>query len=66
MLGISGWALGTGDPHNIIMPFDSVGNKCGAKDTDFELYTYKHFTSLLTATSGTPQQYYAVCVKECP
>jgi len=26
MLGISGWALGTGDPYNIITPYDSVGN----------------------------------------
>lgn len=66
MLGISGWALGEGDPHNIIMPFDSVGNKCGAKETPLEEYEYKAMTNLMTATSGSAASYYAVCVKECP
>jgi len=29
MLGVSGYALSTGDPMNIITAFDSDGNKCG-------------------------------------
>jgi hypothetical protein len=66
MLGVSGWAIGTGDPYNIIMPFDSVGNKCGQKDTDFEEYKLKHFTSLLSSQGVAPGMYHAVCVKECP
>jgi len=66
MLGISGWAIGSGDPMNIITPFDSVGNRCGLKDTEFEDYPYKHFTSLLSSGGTPPQMYYAVCVSECP
>ena len=66
MLGISGWALGAGDPYNIITPYDSVGHKCGAKGTDYEEYPNKHFTSLLMAQSGSAQQFHAVCVSECP
>ena len=66
MLGISGWALGEGDPTNIITPFDSVGNQCGAVGTEFEEYKLKHFTSLLTSNGVAPGLYYSVCVSECP
>jgi|TARA_B110001450_G_scaffold252694_1_gene274898 hypothetical protein len=52
MLGISGWAIGAGDPMNIIAPFDSDGHRCGAKDTEYELFPYKHFTSLITNTGA--------------
>jgi len=65
MLGVSGYALTTGDPYNIITPFDSDGNKCGAKGTDFEDYKYKHFTNLLV-NNGGEDLYYSVCVSECP
>ena len=65
MLGVSGYALSTGDPYNIITPFDSDGNKCGEKGTDFEQYPYKHFTSLLVAQGGT-DMYNSVCVSKCP
>jgi hypothetical protein len=64
MLGISGYALSTGDPINIITPFDSDGNKCGAPG-DFEMYPYKHFTNLLVNNGGN-DLYYSVCVKKCP
>ena len=54
MLGVSGFAIANGDPVNIISPYDSVGNKCGAElqgipenVTDFTEYKYKHFTRLI-------------------
>jgi len=56
MLGITGYAVSTGDPMKIITPFDSVGNKCGAENqgvplnvTDFSEYKLKHFASLFEA-----------------
>jgi hypothetical protein len=48
MLAVSGWAVGTGDPMNIITAFDSVGNQCGVTP-GFEDYPLKHFTSLVQA-----------------
>lgn len=50
----------------MITPYDSVGNKCGEKGTEFEEYPYKHFTSLLEGSQNPLYLYYAVCVKECP
>jgi len=62
MIGLSGFAFSRGDPLNIITPFDSVGNRCGAtlqglelngdvitavNVTDFSEYPYKYFTKLL-------------------
>lgn len=68
MMGVSGYALSTGDPMNIITAFDSDGNKCGKEGTPFEEYKLKHFTSLLQAGGDTtsPSMYNAVCVSECP
>ena len=68
MLGVSGYALSTGDPMNIITPFDSDGNKCGEVGTDFENYPNKHFTSLLAAAGDTsnPSIFNADCVSKCP
>lgn len=51
MLAVSGWAVGTGDPMNIITAFDSVGNQCGVTP-GFEDYPLKHFTSLVQASGG--------------
>lgn len=74
MVGLSGYALKNGDPKNILTPFDSVGNKCGAINqgipanvTDYSEYKYKYFTNLTPSTVGsTTGIFNAVCVKECP
>jgi solute carrier family 44 protein 1 (choline transporter-like protein) len=65
MVGLSGFAFSKGDPLNIITPFDSVGNRCGApgqglevygtmyptvNTTDFTDYPYKYFTKLLPSS----------------
>ena len=77
----SGYAFKTGNPANIITPFDSDGNQCGMPDQgnttdpedstvgwvrDFTEYKYKAFTDLTAVTSGSNDMYNAVCVKKCP
>lgn len=32
MIGVSGFAISTGDPKKILTPFDSDGNLCGMPD----------------------------------
>jgi hypothetical protein len=82
MIGISGVALGSGDPLKIFTPFDSDGNQCGMPNQtlsnttqnvarDFTEYKYKFFTGLESLTEGAdalknPTLFNAVCVKECP
>jgi hypothetical protein len=81
MLGISGYAIGTGDPWKILTPFDSDGNQCGMPDQeasegfgkrDFTEYKYKFYTDLEAALNqgatvvGGNNMYTAVCVKKCP
>jgi hypothetical protein len=62
MIGISGYALASGDPLKLLTPFDSDGNRCGypgqtATKTvtgfteenpvrDFSEYNFKLFTNL--------------------
>jgi hypothetical protein len=60
MVGLSFFAWTNGNPENIITPFDSVGNRCGAPNqgveligdiatvntTDFTAFPYKYFTNL--------------------
>ena len=57
MIGISGYAISTGNPELIFTPFDSDGNQCGKPDQrgyndttaerrDFTDYPYKQFTGL--------------------
>lgn len=76
MLGITGYAMTEGNPYNIITPFDSVGNRCGAENqgidytpansTDFSEFKLKHFASLFEAIQNPLKLYESVCVKECP
>jgi hypothetical protein len=74
LIGVSGYAFTTGDPHNLITPFDSDGNECGkisqgksnitiASKTfpwtrDFSDYRYKYFSQLLQATAGNTDKIY--------
>jgi hypothetical protein len=77
MIGVSGYALATGDPMKIFTPFDSDGKPCGAvHDNGLDLtdYPYKLFTDLNKlweapdpqAVLDDPAVYNAVCVKKCP
>ena len=81
MLGISGYAIGTGDPWKVLTPFDSDGNQCGMPDQeatdglgkrDFTDYKFKFYTDLdvllnqAAPLAGANNMYTAVCVKECP
>ena len=82
MIGVSGYALSSGDPIKILTPFDSDGNQCGMPDQtasnttdnvkrDFTDYPFKFFTGLSNIAEGSDALnnkalYFAVCVKECP
>lgn len=74
LLGVSGYAISTGDPYNLVTPFDSDGNECGKPNQgksnitiggntlpwtrDFSEYKYKYFSQLLTATTGKTDAIY--------
>lgn len=56
LMAVSGWAVKTGDPMNIIVAYDSDGNRCGMPEQkesigqgtrDFTEYKYKYFTQVL-------------------
>jgi hypothetical protein len=82
MVGVSFLGFTQGDPMRIVTPFDSVGNRCGAKlqgveimagtgvlsvnTTDYSMFPYKYFSNIQVGSTSTIGIFDAVCVLSCP
>ena len=79
MVGLGFYGISNGDPYNILTPFDTEGNRCGApgqgaggtKDfTDYPLKFFSNFGASENTVSGIPKSkkelFRSVCVSECP
>ena len=81
MIGLGFYGIKNGDPYNILTPFDTAGNRCGAPGQgaggalDLTEYPLKYFSNFgysnrtagLGARAFTKKELFmSVCVSECP